>query len=205
MASLRPLWIFLSFRPSWSTLVFPVLCLSRGFLHGVFCGFLPSFWALPLESLSLPAPCGSPTHGPFRLGPSSLGWGPFRYALLLACASAPECLFRHWAPPSLPSSRFVSPSAPSYSLFQSALHFYSTHWFLRSLPLLLLFLPLPRLLRGLLLLLLSRVQCSGVCCFSCGGVLLVLVLPFGVLSLVLVCFALILSACSPVSSGHGGS
>ena len=167
--------------------------------------FAGSFLCLgsPLEPLSFLAPCGSPTHGSFGLGPSGLGWGPFRYALLLACASTPECLFRCWALPSLPSYRFGSSSSPYSSLFQSTLCFFSTHWFLRSLPLLLCLL-LSRLLQGLLLFL-SLVRCSWVCCFSCGGAQWVLVPPFGVLSLVLVWFTLVLSACSPVSSGHGGS
>ena len=63
---------------------------------------------------------------------------------------------------------------------------------------------LPRLLQGLLPFL-SRVQCSWVCCLCWRSVQGVVVLPFGVLSLVFVCFALVLSACSPVSSGFRGS
>ena len=65
-----------AFMVSFASFVSPVLCLSRGFLLGISCGFLPSF-GVSLSSLSLfLLPVVLPHMVTFGLGPSSLCWGP---------------------------------------------------------------------------------------------------------------------------------
>ena len=198
---LRSIFSAFSFRSTvldyFVALVLPVLCFSSVFLRRVFCGFLPSFGGSPfcVSSSSL---CFSHTWS-LRISFLRPWLRPFQ--LCSSSLKQTYCLFQHWALPSLPSSWFISPCSPSF-LFQSTLHFFSIYWFLRSLPLPLLFLLLPRLLRGLLPFL-SRVQCLWVCCLCCGCAQGVAVLLFGVLSLGFVCLAFVLSACYLVPPGLG--
>ena len=154
-----------SWIPPWFFFVGSFLCLGSPFIVSLSSCSLWFFhaWFLRVRFL-----------GPFL--------GPFSYALI-NCASSLECLFRQWALPSLPIFQFLSPCSPSNSPFLYALRFFSTHWLLRSFPLLLLFLLLlflllPHFLRGLLLFL-SRVQYSWICCFSWCSVHEVVVLTLG--------------------------
>ena len=126
-------------------------CLSRplSFSRVTPWGLLqfPSFvWGLPFESLSLfLLPVVLPHMILFVWDPSGLCWGLPRSALLMPCAYAPECLFRHWGFLRVLVNG-LSLLAPLLVLFLSPLCISFPHRGFSGF-----FLLLPLLLRGLLL------------------------------------------------------